>query len=220
MDAVHSPLSVHTIPSFPIRASTIFDVKCLASKGEDILGDLTFTHTHPMYPRMPCTPLQVRASSPASQSKLASSPASQSKLASSPASQSRLASSPASQCKLAPPPASQSRLASSPASQSKLASSPASQSTLASLPASQSRLASSPASQSRLAPSRMSNATMDFFNESNSLSTSFSVASDQQWMTSSANYCRTSKSLCPVWNVSDKQNSNSRLQYASSLYVQ
>ena len=136
MDAVHSPLSVHTIPSFPIRASTIFDVKCLASKGEDILGDLTFTHTHPMYPRMPCTPLQVRASSPASQSKLASSPA----------------------------------------------------------------------SQSRLAPSRMSNATMDFFNESNSLSTSFSVASDQQWMTSSANYCRTSKSLCPVWNVSDKQN--------------
>ena len=160
MDAVHSPLSVHTIPSFPIRASTIFDVKCLASKGEDILGDLTFTHTHPMYPRMPCTPLQVRASSPASQSKLASSPASQSKLA------------------------------------------------------------SSPASQSRLAPSRMSNATMDFFNESDSLSTSFSVASDQQWMTSSANYCRTSKSLCPVWNVSDKQNSNSRLQYASSLYVQ
>ena len=156
MDAVHSPLSVHTIPSFPIRASTIFDVKCLASKGEDILGDLTFTHTHPMYPRMPCTPLQVRASSPASQSKLASSPASQS--------------------------------------------------TLASLPASQSRLASSPASQSRLAPSRMSNATMDFFNESDSLSTSFSVASDQQWMTSSANYCRTSKSLCPVWNVSDKQN--------------
>ena len=42
-------------------------------QGQRILGDLTFTHTHPMHPRMPCTPLRVRASSPASQFWLAPS---------------------------------------------------------------------------------------------------------------------------------------------------
>ena len=71
-DAVHSPPSVLTIPSFPIRANTVFAVKCLASKGEDILGD--FTLTHPMVsPRMSCTPLRVCAPSHAFQSGLAPS---------------------------------------------------------------------------------------------------------------------------------------------------
>ena len=85
-------------------------------QGQRILGDLTFTHTHPMHPRMPCTPLRVRASSPAS--------------------------------------------------------------------------------QFWLAPSLMSSATNDFFNGPNILSTSFSMASHQQSMQSSANYCHTSKSVC------------------------
>ena len=68
-DAVHSPTSVHTILRFPIRASTIINVKCNCTGSPQ-----TNWHTHPVVSsRMPCTPLRVCAPSPASQSGLAPS---------------------------------------------------------------------------------------------------------------------------------------------------
>ena len=68
---MHSPTSVRTIPRFPIRASTIIDVKCNCTGSPQTNSH---THTHPVVSsRMPCTPLRVCAPSPASQSGLAPS---------------------------------------------------------------------------------------------------------------------------------------------------